>query len=196
VRESWDPKEGSIEPKTLTSKRTVPVPGILREYLLDHRLAADPADGRELVFARGDGRPFDAAVIYRRADKAWRRTELADLDREALEKLAGKAGIAEASEAEDADLIAAIMRDKTLRAPEQRLRLHQARHTYASFMIAANVNAKALSTYMGHSSIKVTFDLYGHMMPGNESEAAALLDAYLERANTQARIDALGGERP
>jgi hypothetical protein len=29
-------------------------------------------------------------------------------------------------------------------------------------------------------------------MPGNESEAAALLDAYLERANTQARLAALG----
>lgn len=58
-----------------------------------------------------------------------------------------------------------------------RLRLHQARHAYASFMIAAGVNAKALSTFMGHSSIKVTFDLYGHLMPGTEAEAAALLDA-------------------
>ena len=48
----------------------------------------------------------------------------------------------------------------------ERLRLHQARHTYASFMIAAGVNAKALSQFMGHSSIKVTFDLYGHLMPG------------------------------
>lgn len=39
-----------------------------------------------------------------------------------------------------------------------RLRLHQARHIYASFMIAPGVNAKALSAFMGHSSIKVTFD--------------------------------------
>jgi integrase len=60
-----------------------------------------------------------------------------------------------------------------------RLRLHQARHTYASFMIAAGVNAKALSAFIGHSSIKVTFDLYGHLMSGTEAEAAALLDAYL-----------------
>jgi integrase len=62
-----------------------------------------------------------------------------------------------------------------------RLRLHQARHTYASFMIAAGVNAKALSVFMGHSSIKVTFDLYGHLMPGTEAEAAALLDNFLDR---------------
>jgi integrase len=62
----------------------------------------------------------------------------------------------------------------------ERLRLHQARHTYASFMIAAGVNAKALSVFMGHSSIKVTFDLYGHLMPGAEAEAATLLDTFLD----------------
>jgi hypothetical protein len=50
----------------------------------------------------------------------------------------------------------------------------------ASFMIAAGVNPKALSTFMGHSSIVVTFDLYGHLMPGTEAEGAALLDAYLD----------------
>ena len=73
----------------------------------------------------------------------------------------------------------------------ERLRLHQAGHTYASFMIEAGVNAKALASYRGHSSIKVTFDLYGHLMPGAESEAAELLDAYLsagrERAEERAR---------
>jgi integrase len=63
-----------------------------------------------------------------------------------------------------------------------RITLHEARHTYASLMIAASVNAKALSTYMGHANISITLDRYGHMMPGNEAEAATLLDAYLERA--------------
>jgi integrase len=57
--------------------------------------------------------------------------------------------------------------------------LHECRHTFASFMIAAGVNAKALSTHMGHSSVTITFDRYGHLMPGNEAEAAALLDRYL-----------------
>lgn len=57
--------------------------------------------------------------------------------------------------------------------------LHEARHTFASLMIAAGVNAKALSTYMGHSSIMITLDRYGHLMPGNEEQAAGLLDAYL-----------------
>ncbi len=56
------------------------------------------------------------------------------------------------------------------------------RSTYASMSIAAGVNAHALCRYMGHSSIAVTFDLYGHLFPGNESESAALLDAFLDRA--------------
>jgi integrase len=60
--------------------------------------------------------------------------------------------------------------------------LHECRHTYAAFMIAAGVNAKALSTYMGHSSITVTLDRYGHLMPGSEREAAGMLAAYLRRA--------------
>lgn len=59
--------------------------------------------------------------------------------------------------------------------------LHECRHTFASLMIAAGVNAKALSVYMGHSSVTITFDRYGHLMPGNEAEAAALLDGYLSR---------------
>jgi hypothetical protein len=46
-------------------------------------------------------------------------------------------------------------------------------------MIAAGINAKVLSTFMGHSSIKVTFDLYGYLVPGTEAAAAALLDAFL-----------------
>jgi integrase len=66
--------------------------------------------------------------------------------------------------------------------------LHEARHTFASLMIAAGVNAKALATYMGHASVMITYDRYGHLMPGNEDEAAALLDAYLARADTRARL--------
>jgi integrase len=63
------------------------------------------------------------------------------------------------------------------------LGFHEARHTYASIAIAAGVNAKALSTYLGHSSITVTLDRYGHLMPGNEDEAATLVDAYLARSS-------------
>ena len=60
-----------------------------------------------------------------------------------------------------------------------RLTPHEGRHTFASLMIAAGVNAKALSTFMGHANISITLDRYGHLMPGSEAEAAGLLDTYL-----------------
>jgi integrase len=68
------------------------------------------------------------------------------------------------------------------RAQLDAIGLHECRHTFASLMIAAGVNAKALSTYMGHSSVTITFDRYGHLMPGNEEQAAGLLDDYLAAA--------------
>jgi len=69
-----------------------------------------------------------------------------------------------------------------IRAGLEPIGLHEARHTFASLMIAAGVNAKALSTYMGHANIAITLDRYGHLMPGNEEQAAGLLDAYLSTA--------------
>jgi integrase len=78
------------------------------------------------------------------------------------------------------------------KAKLQRITLHECRHTFASLMIAAGVNAKALQTYMGHANISVTMDRYGHLMPGNEAEAAGLLDAYLQRADTAARLAQVG----
>ena len=65
------------------------------------------------------------------------------------------------------------------RAGLARITPHECRHTFASLMIAAGVNAKALSTYMGHANISITLDRYGHLMPGSEDEAAGLLDTYL-----------------
>ena len=64
--------------------------------------------------------------------------------------------------------------------------LHDCRHTFASLMIAAGVNAKALSTFMGHANISITLDRYGHLMPGAEDEAAGLMDAYLQAARVLA----------
>lgn len=68
------------------------------------------------------------------------------------------------------------------RAGLEPIGFHEARHTFASVLIAAGVNAKAITTYMGHASIQTTYDLYGKLMPGSEAEAAALVDAYLAGA--------------
>jgi integrase len=63
--------------------------------------------------------------------------------------------------------------------------LHEARHTYASLMIAAGVQPKALCEFMGHASITITLDLYGHLFPGAHADAAGLLDRYLDAEAAQ-----------
>jgi integrase len=66
--------------------------------------------------------------------------------------------------------------------------LHECRHTFAALLIASGVTAKAVSTFMGHASISITFDRYGHLFPGSEDEAAQLVDAYLTRGGTGAAM--------
>jgi integrase len=63
--------------------------------------------------------------------------------------------------------------------------LHECRHTYASLMIAAGVNPKALQAFMGHASITITLtmDRYGKLFPGSEDQAAVLLNTYLEQTH-------------
>jgi hypothetical protein len=70
------------------------------------------------------------------------------------------------------------------------LMLHEARYTCASLMIAAGVNAKALSTIMGHATIAMTFDTYGHLMPGWLDESARATNAYLWQGSPNVRRSA------
>jgi integrase len=81
--------------------------------------------------------------------------------------------------------VASTVRTRALKAwgdadpPLDPIGLHSCRHTCASFLIESGANAKALSAVMGHASIEITFNLYGHLMPGAEAEVGRQLDAYL-----------------
>jgi integrase len=69
--------------------------------------------------------------------------------------------------------------------------LHECRHTCASTMMAAGVPIKAVSTYMGHSSIAITSDRYGHLLSDAGIAATSLIDAFLARQQaTEALPDA------
>jgi len=50
---------------------------------------------------------------------------------------------------------------------------HTLRHTHASMLIAAGVHAKVISVRLGHSSIGITMDTYGHLMGGPEGPDTA-----------------------
>lgn len=151
VERAYDDKgRVEIEPKSRAGRRTVPIVGALRDFLVESKASQGRAEG--LVF--GDGTtPFQPSNLWRRAQRAWKQASLEPIG------------------------------------------LHEARHTFASVLIAARVNAKAITTYMGHASIQTTYDLYGKLMPGSESETAALVDAYLARADTTSRLDQLGSSQ-
>jgi len=56
-------------------------------------------------------------------------------------------------------------------------RFHDLRHTYAALMVAAGAHLKYLQAQMGHSSIRVTLDLYGHLFPDANRGVLESLDA-------------------
>lgn len=55
----------------------------------------------------------------------------------------------------------------------------ECRHTFASLLIDAGANPKAVQTFVGHSKIQTTFDIYGHLLPGSHDEVRERMDAYL-----------------
>jgi integrase len=62
----------------------------------------------------------------------------------------------------------------------QPITLHECRHTFASLLIDAGVNPKAIQEFMGHATIEETFSRYGHLMPGTRNQARELVDAYMD----------------
>jgi integrase len=68
------------------------------------------------------------------------------------------------------------------------LTLHECRHTFASLMIDAGANPKAIQTYMGHANIAITFDTYGHLMPGSHDEVRERMDLYLATSSREKPI--------
>ncbi len=57
------------------------------------------------------------------------------------------------------------------------LRFHDLRHTCASLLIAAGAHPKAIQVRLGHSSISITMDRYGHLLPSVDDALAGALDA-------------------
>ena len=52
------------------------------------------------------------------------------------------------------------------------VRLHDLRHSHASLMLQAEVHPKVVSERLGHASVNITLDTYGHVLFGVQEEAA------------------------
>jgi integrase len=64
-------------------------------------------------------------------------------------------------------------------------RFHDLRHTCAAFLIDEKRHIEEVKDYLGHSSIRVTSDRYGHLFPQRKAELADALDARFVRSQKQ-----------
>jgi integrase len=58
----------------------------------------------------------------------------------------------------------------------RRVRIHDLRHTYASLLIQQGESLAYIRDQLGHHSIQVTVDIYGHLVPGGNQAAVDRLD--------------------
>jgi integrase len=56
------------------------------------------------------------------------------------------------------------------------VRFHDARHTFASLLLQQGESLAYVRDQLGHSSIQMTVDVYGHLVPGLNRQAVDKLD--------------------
>lgn len=63
------------------------------------------------------------------------------------------------------------------------IRFHDLRHTHATLALQAGIPAKVVSDRLGHSSVSITLDVYSHVIPGLQEDAAAKVAALVYGAS-------------
>lgn len=165
VRRGWDDVEGEIDPKTFAGARDIPMMGELRRICRAHKLATG-RHGTQLFLGRTAVDPFFPSTIRARAYSAWGWKQVE-------ERVPGttKGGHPK-------------VRRTWVKASEDALEPlspHEARHCAASYMIAAGMDWKKITEWIGHSDVRTTYNRYGHVVPEDLAPAAAQLDAYFAR---------------
>lgn len=142
VARAW--KNGGVlgPPKTARGRRTIALPREVAEAPRD--VAGDRAPG-ELVFVNMGGRRVQQATLH----DLW-QTWIDDTEWEPR------------------------TRSRVPRSPALRKvpRIHDLRHSHAAYMISRGVNLYDLRHRLGHESIQTTADVYGHLLPESQIQAA------------------------
>ena len=66
-------------------------------------------------------------------------------------------------------------------------RYHSTRHTFATALLESGADIRWVQAQLGHSSISLTVDTYGHLVPSRHESAVERLDAYFKRDDAAAR---------
>ena len=154
VRQRADHWGAMGAPKSAAGHRDIPmspmVVNVLKEWRLvcPRQVAGEGAGHLRLVFPNGNGRVENHANIANRGFYA----------------LQLEAGIAVSDPQEIDDDGNPVMKPK--------YGMHALRHFFASWAIERGFSPKRLQNLLGHSSIQMTFDVYGHLFPSLEDDHA------------------------
>ncbi|MFB6860471.1 tyrosine-type recombinase/integrase [Streptomyces virginiae] len=161
------PKRGKV--------RDVPLPRAVAEALTEHMRLFPPARVT-LPWLTPDGPPVTKSLLFSgtTGNAVWRSAFNDQIWKPAL----AAAGIIP-------------MPEKGERYASAREHgMHALRHFYASVLLDAGENIKALSTYLGHSDPGFTLKVYTHLMPSSEGRTRKAVDTVLTRSDTTPERDA------
>jgi integrase len=168
VKRGWDDKGGEQATKSDAGERDVPLAGILRKMLAAHKLASGRG-GDELVFGRTGALPFVPSTIGERSRRAW--------------------GWRKKPNPELAKNPDAKPKEIWVKAREDALEpivLHESRHSAASYGIEMGLNDLELTAMIGHSDVRTTKNIYGHLFADSSAAVRAKMDAYHEGGGSRA----------
>ena len=165
IHRGWDDLEGEISPKTFAGARDVPMVGELRRICRAHKLQTG-RHGAQLFLGRTPADPFVPSTIRSRALKAWGWKQVPNQNAGPPQTIWIKAR---------ADAL-------------EPLTPHEARHCAASYMIAAGMDWKKITEFIGHSDVRTTYNRYGKVVPEDLAPAAEQLEEYFDRG--RARLEA------
>jgi integrase len=157
-----------LVPKSRAGRRDVPLAPEDAARMRRHRLATGRPEDGELVFAGDDGEPLSPVPAFR----AWKRACRAPNVNEAKRQLE------RALTTDDAEAIilasAGVAAAKRAPAP----RPHDARHAFASHLLAVGLTAHAVAELLGHADAALVTRRYGHALPYELAQAGERLSQW------------------
>jgi integrase len=152
VKQRADARNRIGKLKSKAAYRSIPMPSMVLNTLREWRLLCPRGDAG-LVFPSGAGKVESHSNVAHRG----------------LEPILLRAGIVDLVDGLDAA-------GKPAKIAKPRYGLHSLRHACASLWIESGMNAKRIQTLMGHSSITLTYDRYGHWFADDDADQKAAED--------------------
>ncbi len=80
------------------------------------------------------------------------------------------------------DIFSNIFRRHAIRTNLKTTRFHDLRHSHATQLLLQGIHPKVVQERLGHSTIVITLDIYSHVLPNMQEEAAEKIDSAIRNA--------------